>query len=82
VIGISGGELLKRPGPDVGCRAIEEEGFSAVKISSYFISSSLTAMQIQFCATEDIIRCRPICGQHEQAGKKSKLKGVSFAVKV
>jgi hypothetical protein len=25
VIGISGGELLKRPGPDVGCRAIEEE---------------------------------------------------------
>jgi hypothetical protein len=34
VIGISGGELLKRPGSDVGCRAIEEEGFSAVKISN------------------------------------------------
>jgi hypothetical protein len=25
-IGISEGKLLKRPGPDVGCRAIEEEG--------------------------------------------------------
>jgi hypothetical protein len=24
-VGISGGELLKRPGPDVGCRAIEED---------------------------------------------------------
>ena len=23
--GISGGEILKRPGPDAGCRAIEEE---------------------------------------------------------
>jgi hypothetical protein len=29
---MSGGELLKRPGPDVGCRAIEEEDYNAVPV--------------------------------------------------
>jgi hypothetical protein len=29
-MGISGGELLKRPGPDVCCRAIEEESMNGI----------------------------------------------------